>query len=76
MLSHRGLKQELIEELASKMPQIEEKNETNQNSSTITLSDKNQINNLIISPVVNYGYHQNVYNWGWTRSDRKQEVLK
>ena len=31
---------------------------SNQNSSTITLSDKNQINNLIISPVVNYGYHQ------------------
>ena len=49
---------------------------SNQNSSTITLSDKNQINNLIISPVVNYGYHQNVYYWGWTRSDRKQEVLK
>jgi hypothetical protein len=75
MLSHRGLKQELIEELASKMPPDRRK-KPNQNSSTITLSDKNQINNLIISPVVNYGYHQNVYNWGWTRSDRKQEVLK
>jgi hypothetical protein len=45
MLSHRGLKQELTEELASKMSPDRRKKETNQNSSTITLSDKNQINN-------------------------------
>jgi hypothetical protein len=37
------------------------KKETNHNSSTITLSDEKQSNNLIISPVVDYGYCRNVY---------------